>query len=133
MIARSDLEAIARSRLREAKVLFKSRHYDGAAYLCGYAIELALKARICRHLRWKGFPENRNESRWAQALKIHDLEALLELSGVHARIRSTYVGEWSVIYDRWTPEVRYQAIGSFSSSDTLAMLEAGTTLLRTLL
>ena len=48
MIARSDLEAIARSRLREAKALFKSRHYDGAAYLCGYAIELALKVRVCR-------------------------------------------------------------------------------------
>ena len=44
MIATSDLEAIARSRLKEAKALLKSRHYDGAAYLCGYAIEVALKA-----------------------------------------------------------------------------------------
>ena len=133
MIARRDLETIARSRLREAKVLFRSGHYDGAAYLCGYAIELALKVRICRHLKWNGFPENRGESKWASALKIHDLDALLELSGVQARIRSTYVGEWSIIYDTWTPEMRYQVIGSSNAATTLPMIQAATTLLRTLL
>src|SRR5947209_2028228 len=81
----------------EAKALFKSRHYDGAAYLCGYAVEIALKARVCRHLKWNGFPENKGESRWSQALKTHDLDALLELSGVQTRIMSNYVADWSVI------------------------------------
>src|SRR4051812_405717 len=128
MITRSDLAAIARSRVREAKTLFKSRHYDGAAYLCGYAIELALKGRICRHLKWNGFPENQGESRWSQALKTHDLDALLELSGVRSRIRSTYVADWSVIQRNWSPEARYRVIGSFSSTTTLAMLGAATTL-----
>jgi len=133
MIARSDLEAIARSRLREAKALFQSRHYDGAAYLCGYALELALKARVCRHLKWDGFPENQAESRWSQALKTHDLAALLELSGVQNRIKSTYVADWSFIHSNWSPEARYRVIGSFSSITTLTMLQAATTLLRTLL
>jgi len=93
MIARSDLAAIARSRLREARLLYKNSHYDGAAYLCGYAVELALKVRLCRHLRWGGFPETRSESNWAQALKIHDLDALLDLTGVHTRIISTCASE----------------------------------------
>jgi hypothetical protein len=133
MIATSDLEAIARSRLREAKALFKSRHYDGAAYLCGYAIEVALNARICRHLKWNGFPENQGESRWAQALKTHDLDALLDLSGVKARIRLSFATEWSAISTNWTPDVRYRVIGSFNSSATLTMIQAATVLLRTLL
>src|SRR6266496_2096156 len=133
MIARSDLEAIARSRLREAKALFKDRHYDGAAYLCGYSIEIGLKARICRHLKWSGYPENQGESKWSQALKTHDLDALLDLSGVRTRIVSTYIADWSVIQRNWSPEARYRVIGTFSSTTTLAMLEAATTLLRTLL
>ncbi len=133
MIARSDLEAIARSRLREAKALFQSRHYDGEAYLCGYALELALKVRVCRHLKWNGFPENQAESKWSQALKTHDLAALLELSGVQNRIMSTYVADWSVIQRNWSPEARYRVIGSFSSTITQDMLQAATTLLRTLL
>jgi HEPN domain-containing protein len=133
MIATRDLEAIARSRLREAKALFKSRHYDGAAYLCGYAIELALKARICRHLKWNGFPENQQESKWSQGLKTHDLDALLELSGVQARIKSTYVSDWSAISGNWSSEARYRMIGSFSSGTTLTMIQAAASLLRTLL
>ena len=35
--ARSDLSKIARARLRDAEVLYRSRRYDGAIYLCGYA------------------------------------------------------------------------------------------------
>src|SRR5207245_9905070 len=106
LMARTDLQRIARSRLGEAKALFKSRHYDGAAYLCGYALELALKARVCRHLKWDVFPENQAESRWSQALKTHDLAALLELSGVQNRIKSTYVADWSFIHSNWSPEDR---------------------------
>jgi HEPN domain-containing protein len=132
MITRTALEVIARTRLREARVLFRSRHYDGAAYLCGYAVELALKARICRHQRWSGWPENRNESKWFQAVRTHDLDALLELSGVQARIRSVYVVEWAAIYDHWTPEVRYLPIGSFGASETLAMIQATAILVKAL-
>jgi hypothetical protein len=63
MIPTPDLAQLARSRLREARTLFGTRQYDGAAYLCGYAIELALRARVCRHLRWPGLPETRAEGR----------------------------------------------------------------------
>jgi hypothetical protein len=132
MIPISDLQQLARSRLKEARILFRSRQYDGAAYLCGYAMELALKARACRHLRWPGLPENRNEYKSFQALRTHDLEALLELSGVQARVSTVYLAQWSVVYD-WNPEVRYRRIGSVSRDTALAMIEASATLLRMLL
>ena len=47
MISIADLRAIAVARLDDAKALSANGRADGAAYVCGYAIELALKARIC--------------------------------------------------------------------------------------
>jgi HEPN domain-containing protein len=47
MIRTTDVEEIARARLQDADILLTSERYDGAIYLCGYAVELALKARIC--------------------------------------------------------------------------------------
>jgi len=52
MITRTELRNLAKARLKESKILFDSKQYDVATYLSGYAIELALKARICRTLKW---------------------------------------------------------------------------------
>jgi HEPN domain-containing protein len=132
MIPTTDLAQLARSRLREARTLFASRQYDGAAYLCGYAIELALKARVCRHLRWPGLPEARAEARSFQALRTHDLEALLELSGVEERVRTVYLAQWAAVAD-WTPEIRYQRIGTVSRDQAREMIEACAMLVRFLI
>jgi hypothetical protein len=35
----ADLKGMARVRLKDAEVLLLARRFDGAAYLCGYAIE----------------------------------------------------------------------------------------------
>ena len=61
MIARSDLRNIARARLRDAEMLLRARRYDGAVYLCGYSVEIALKARICRTSGWREFPETNRD------------------------------------------------------------------------
>ena len=110
MIATKDLRTIARARLREARVLLLAKRFDGAVYLCGYSVELALKARICRTLKWSAFPQTAKEFEGLQSLKTHDLEVLLRLSGVEARVRTTFLAEWSAVVD-WTPEKRYQPIG----------------------
>jgi len=34
---------------------------DGATYLCGYAVEVALKFRICLTLNWPEFPSTGGE------------------------------------------------------------------------
>ena len=52
MITVSALHGTAREYLRAAKILRTRRSYDASVYLCGYAIEIALKARICRMLKW---------------------------------------------------------------------------------
>ncbi len=52
MITRTELRNLAKARLKESKTLFNAKQYDTATYLCGYAVELALKARICRTLKY---------------------------------------------------------------------------------
>ena len=61
MINSDDLFKIAKSRFEEASVLLKNNKYDGAVYLCGYALELMLKRHIVKILGWDGYPDSGNE------------------------------------------------------------------------
>ena len=55
-VTRADFQQLADLRLKEAKALLDVGMWDGAYYLAGYAVEVALKARICRVLNWLDFP-----------------------------------------------------------------------------
>jgi len=46
----AELDKLAQARLDDAQALLAANRYDGATYLCGYAVEMALKARTCRVL-----------------------------------------------------------------------------------
>ena len=81
--SRSDLRRVARSRLQEAQILFDAGRYDAAVYLCGYAVELALKARICMGLGWKEYPTPKEKYK---SFYVHDLDVLLHLSGRESAI-----------------------------------------------
>lgn len=61
MIKVADLQKLARARLKDAKSLLSAKRFDGAIYIGGYVVEIALKARICRTLKWSEFPETRKE------------------------------------------------------------------------
>jgi hypothetical protein len=111
MISTKDLKTIARARLRDAQALLLAKRFDGAFYLCGYAVELALKARICRTLKWAGFPDSGSEFKSKQSVRTHDLEVLLMFSGIEPRIRAKHSDEWAVVVG-WNPEIRYGAVGS---------------------
>src|SRR3954465_8308168 len=95
MIPAGDLKALARGRLRDARVLYASGQYDGAAYLCGYAMEMALKARICKTLGWTGYPPGKAED--YRSFTVHKLEVLLKMSGYDYRVRTRYQAEWSIV------------------------------------
>ncbi len=131
MLNRTDLKKIARARLEDAEVLLQSGRYDSAAYLCGYAIELALKARICLVLNWKGYPSTNAEFQKYQSFKTHDLQALLRLSGAEAIMLNKYKSEWSAV-SIWEPEFRYKLVGSTSLQTASSMITNTKTLLREL-
>src|ERR1017187_3065923 len=109
MISTKDLRAIARARLRDAQVLLRAKRFDGAFYVSGYAVELALKARICRTLKWPEFPQSAREFEDFRSLRTHDLEVLLKFSGVEKRVKAEHMADWSVVR-KWNPEKRYQKI-----------------------
>jgi len=131
MISRRDLRSVARGRLRDALVLLRARRFDAAFYLSGYAIELALKARICRTLGWPGFPESSQDFKGLQSVKTHDLEVLLRFSGVEARVRAKHLADWSVVLE-WNPERRYQAIGQSTGQQAADMVNCVKRLLEVL-
>jgi hypothetical protein len=128
MIPVPTLRSVAGARLRDAKVLLRAKRFDGAFYLCGYAVEVALKARFCRTLRWSEFPETSKEFSGLQWLKTHDLEMLLRLSGIEARVRAKRLAEWSIVVN-WNPEKRYQPIGTSTLLQATDMVTAATRLL----
>ena len=80
MASRQQLRELALLRLQEAEVLFSGGLYDGCAYLCGYVVELALKARICATLGVAEYPEK--GSRLRDAMKSHVLDDLGLLAGM---------------------------------------------------
>lgn len=123
MIQRNELKKIARARLKDANILMASRRYDGAIYLCGYAIELALKARICRTLKWQGYPSTKSDFQNYQSFRTHDLDVLLHLTGLEKTIKTNFLAEWSAVA-QWNPAARYQPVGTAGKNDANLMISA---------
>jgi HEPN domain len=87
VILPTELRTIARARLRDAEALLIAGRYDGSVYLCGYAVEIALKARVCRALKWDGFPSTNKEFEGYYSFRTHNLDVLLHLSGAEVKMK----------------------------------------------
>ncbi len=122
MLTIAELRSISAARLEDAQALFDAGHYDGVAYLCGYAVELALKARICETLNWEGYPSTNREFRDYQSFRTHDLKILLRISGEENRVLAGMPNTWRAVAI-WNPELRYQIPGSTSESEAHLLLE----------
>ena len=131
MISPKELRKIAQARLKDAQVLLAAKRYDGSVYLCGYSIEIGLKARICRALKWSGFPSTNRGFEGYRSFRTHNLDVLLHLSGAEAKIKRRYLAEWSIVA-MWEPEARYRLIGTATSSDATDMINAARAVLRAL-
>lgn len=122
---RNELKALSRTRLKEVKILYDNRLYDGASYLSGYVIELALKARICKILDLD-YPDRGDISR---SFKTHKLDNLIKLGGLYNKFdtelntNNDFKINWSLI-KTWSEEFRYQPKGSNSKNDVKDLIEA---------
>ena len=131
MIPVAELDRIAKARLEDAKVLLAAGRYDGATYLCGYAAEVALKARICRTLNWPDFPSTAGEFQAYRSFQTHELEVLLHLSGKEAAVKQRNPVKWGLVA-AWHPEWRYNVIGTATREKANTMIIATERLLRIL-
>lgn len=102
------LKYVSELRMTDATCLFQAQRYDGAIYLCGYAIEMALKARICKLHKWDALsPKN---SKFKIAIQSHNFVELLELAGLQKELEEApeYVKtSWKSMLE-WSPELRYE-------------------------
>jgi hypothetical protein len=131
MILPSELRAIAKARLKDAEVLFSAGRYDGSVYLCGYSVEISLKARICRTLKWNDFPSTNKEFEGYYSFRTHNLDVLLHLSGAEKKIKPKYLTAWSFVAE-WEPRTRYKQIGTATSAEAADMINSAKILLRVL-
>ena len=89
MDSANNIVFLANNKLSESEFLFANGYYDTAYYLAGYAVELYIKARICKTLDIENFYDfgNRtkfiNEDNITKPYKVHNFEQLLVLSGIY--------------------------------------------------
>lgn len=121
MITRMDLRKTAREYLQSAELLRDNRKYDVAVYLCGYAIEIALKERVCRTLKWQGYPATSGEFSNFRSFQTHNLEVLLDLSAIEDKVIAVLGGDWEIAV-RWNPEQRYKPRGTYTRDDADIMI-----------
>ncbi|MHB8501126.1 MAG: HEPN domain-containing protein [Candidatus Acidiferrales bacterium] len=123
MSTRNELQALARLRLQEAETLFAAGFYDGCACLCGYVVELALKARICAAL---GIYEYAEKGRLGETFKTHGFEELRVLAGMEKELAAANkpLGDnWSLATS-WKPGSRYEPAGTYDQAGATAILDA---------
>jgi HEPN domain-containing protein len=124
LATRAQLKELARLRLKEAEHLYQQHLYDGCIYLCGYVVELALKARICRILGIQNYPETGELGR---LFKTHDFSVLKLLAGLDSEIslakNKALFQNWSLVLNLKV-EDRYKPRGTYSSVQAQQVLKS---------
>ena len=94
-------------------------------YLCGYVLEMALKACVCKSLDLSGYPDAEPGVR--QMFKTHDFGVLELLAGLRSRVaeQKRISPEFERSWNRlilWNTDLRYRS--SASRMDAEVMLDA---------
>ena len=124
------IRGLAILRLEEAEILVRNNKPDGAFYLAGYSVELALKAKIAerlgisslfadRLLETEKFPEPDGLRR---LVKTHNVGLLLVLSGlrpayIQAKATSRTFAKFDQLLLSWSEQLRYRLPGQVSTQD----------------
>lgn len=128
VISEHEIIALSIRKIKTAEFLLANEFYDDAYYLGGYAVELFLKAKICKNLDISDF-FNYNKSKTRRLLpemakksnlenlyktfKIHDLEQLIILSGLYTKLSINLHNDiqlrldWSLVSE-WSENSRYE-------------------------
>ncbi|GAB2792978.1 hypothetical protein GCM10027275_42460 [Rhabdobacter roseus] len=112
MAKAEELKLMAQERLDEAQLLYVNTFFSGAYYLSGYAIELGLKAVICKRLNIEMF-DGQAPGKVAKTFQIHELPDLIILSGLHQNLEKlknedvNFAKTWSIV-SGWSEQRRYE-------------------------
>jgi HEPN domain-containing protein len=107
-VNRAELQRLANERIDDAKVLLAARHWSGAYYMAGYAVECALKACIAKLMKSEEFPDKS----FAEKCWTHNLPQLLSLAGLKDDFAAAIQADtdladnWDTVKE-WTESSRY--------------------------
>ncbi len=111
---RKTLQNLAKTRIKDAKALLGRRRWSAAYYLCGYAIECALKSCLLRHLGESAavFGDQSYLKRLTECW-THDLVKLVSLAGLDAefgiaRSANTSLNNFWNVAKGWEETSRYE-------------------------
>jgi len=108
-MTRNDFQLLAEDHLRHAKALLDAELYSGAYYICGYAVECALKACICSGTNQFDFHVHPDIARKAWS---HKFANLIDVSGLEeeldaARLHDSVLDvNWKNV-ENWSEDSRY--------------------------
>ena len=105
---KTDFQLLADARVIDAEVLLTMTRWPAAYYLLGYAVECALKVCVARQFRQDEVPEKKI----VNGFYTHDLEQLLNLSGLKSALESKAKSDpvfqinWNTVLG-WKEDARY--------------------------
>jgi hypothetical protein len=106
---RVEFQQLSELHLQHAKALLDAQLYSGAYYICGYVVECALKACICKGTGPFDFYPHPTEVKKAWSHKFKDL---IGLTDVREKIKQDRRADntldiyWKVV-EGWSSESRY--------------------------
>ena len=120
MINLTDFEEVANARFEDAVVLALYDRYDGAIYLCGFAVEIALKIRITKEHQLPSFPETIVEFKNfpIKKIKTHDLIKLRDLLSAPIFCTDTdreLSKRFDFLRQNWDVNYRYKKLSGVAS------------------
>jgi HEPN domain-containing protein len=121
-VNRSDFQELAELHLQHAKALLDAQLYSGAYYMCGYVVECALKACICRKTNQFDFYPRPEEARDAWTHKFTKLIGVSDLDEEFEAARRSDVAldvNWKEV-DDWAESSRYEPRGQKKAEELFA-------------
>jgi hypothetical protein len=122
-LSTEDLLVKAKLRFSEAKILHSNGCFEGAVYLCGYALELIIKRYIAKSLNWDMFPPEGVGDLVNKAFLTHNLSQLLILSGLREEIKINLELPWQQA-SRWSSEMRYSSNENINADESQKFINA---------
>ncbi len=116
-LRRIDLQASAQGKIDDAELLLRNGRYSNAYCICGYAVELGLKACISRQISADTIPDKN----LIRDIFVHDFKKLVNLAGLAGALNLAEAADPDfaanvAIVAEWSPDARYESHDSFSAS-----------------
>ena len=124
-----ELKKNALNRLKVGEGLIRSGDYTLAVEMLVFALEIALKACICKTLNLEEYPDNIGNKQMAATFRTHKFDELLLFSGFQNKfeLRSGNkwrYNSWSQATGKWDVSERYVNISKYTKADAELVLKA---------